>query len=98
MDANFPETCPDLLAVLSMVGFEIYESEPDGDNLLWDLSYDNKTGQEELFTKALAPFLVSGEIYWDGEDGTKWREVFTNGEHKVQNAVIIYGDDDIRPV
>lgn len=98
MDANFPETCPDLLAVLSMVGFEIYESEPDGDTLLWDLSYDNKTGQEELFTKALAPFLVSGEIYWDGEDGTKWREVFTNGEYKVQNAVIIYGDDDIRPV
>ena len=99
MDSNYPETCPDLYAILRMVGFDVHEKEQDGDVLLWDLSYDNKTGQEELFTEALAPFVVSGEIYWDGEDGTKWREVFANGSYKVQGASVVYGDDyDIRPV
>lgn len=99
MDANYPDTCPNLVAILVMLGFDVRERDADADTLLLDLSYDNKTGQEELFTQALAPFIVSGELYWDGEDGTKWREVFANGSHKVQGASVVYGDDyDIRPV
>lgn len=102
MDANYPETCPDAYAVLRQVGFHLTELSQPGmseDYIRLELEYDEKTGQEELFMEALAPYVLTGEIYWDGEDGAKWREVFANGTYKVQGATVVYADDaSVRPV
>jgi hypothetical protein len=38
-------------------------------------SYDNKSGQEELFLAAVAPFVRPGSfVEWVGEDSTMWRD------------------------
>lgn len=93
MDANYPDTCPDLVSVLTSLGFELVEKDAPNDKVIcWDVMYDNKMGQEDLFTEALAPYVATGEIYWTGEEGEKWREVFINGSYKRQSAVITYED------
>jgi hypothetical protein len=93
LDANYPDTCSDLLSILRMLGFDVEEQDAPNDDLIrWEIRYSNKTGQEELFTEALAPYVVDGEIYWSGEEGEKWREVFEEGSYKRQFAVTTYED------
>lgn len=65
MDANYVETCKSAKDILEMLGFETqYNSRGD---LLIE-SYDNKTGQEDLFLEAIK-YDASGVIEWVGEDG-----------------------------
>lgn len=89
MDANYPETCPDLWAVLSQVGFEMGLNE-NGELIEISLNYDEKSGQEDLFLEALAPFCVSGSIEWSGEDGEGWLNEFTDGTMTTKTARIVY--------
>jgi hypothetical protein len=42
-------------------------------------TYDNKTGQEDLFLAAVAPFAADGLIRWKGEDGSIWENHFEKG-------------------
>lgn len=47
--------------------------------------YDNKTGQEELFLAAVAPFVEEGSYTeWNGEDGSRWRYIVKDGQLNVQ--------------
>ena len=72
MDANYPETCKDAKAVLEQLGFECsYAANGD---LLID-GYDSKTGQEDLFLKAIE-FDAEGTITWRGEEGESWTTTF----------------------
>ena len=75
MEWNYPEICKDVKEIFKMLGFEI-EIYDNGD--IGILGYDNKIGQEDLFFKTIGD-LLKGEIYWTGEDGGKWRWVFSNG-------------------
>jgi hypothetical protein len=87
MDANYPDKCHTLEAVLQEVGFEVVLNEA-GDII--DLRYDSKTGQEELFLEALAPFVKAGSyIEWQGEEqDTRWRHEFDGSRMLTKNAVV----------
>lgn len=72
MDANYPETCKDAQAVLNALGFDThYNAQGD---LIIDY-YDNKSGQEDLFLRAIEDD-VTGKIEWYGEDGETWFTLF----------------------
>lgn len=77
MDWNYDETCNNLAEVLEMLGFEVDETEYG----IEILSYDNKSGQEDIFLNALAPYVVPDSyIRWQGEDGELWSDVFQDGK------------------
>jgi hypothetical protein len=70
-------TLPDTKAVFAELGFEV-DSDENGDLLI--RCYDNKTGQEDVFFAAAAPFIEEGEYEWQGEDGEFWKWSFTDGK------------------
>ncbi len=71
MDADYDEKCKDAAEILSELGFTT-DAADNGDLAI--LYYDNKTGQEDLFLAAIAPFLNEGAyIEWQGEEGSRWR-------------------------
>ena len=96
MDWNYPETCPDLRAVLDQIGYDTWVDE---DGSLVILGYNSKTGAEDVFLSALAPFAVAEGpathpfVDWEGEDGERWRNVVHEGRLYCQNlAVVAVGD------
>ena len=72
MDWNYDEKCKNAEEVLHEVGFYSYISE--NGNLHID-GYDSKTGQEDLFLKAIST-LSKGYIIWKGEDDEVWGETY----------------------
>lgn len=88
MEANYPETCKTLDDVLTALGFEIsYDSKGNIDGL----QYDSKIGDEELFLKAIAPFVKKGSIInWVGEDNTFWQHYFDGKKMTTRYGSIVY--------
>lgn len=77
MDWNYPETCKNLIEVLDQIGFTATEDEHG----IIDLEYDSKTGNEEWFLCALAPFVQHGsQIHFIGEDDLEWNYLFSHGK------------------
>ena len=72
MDWNYDEKCKNAEEVLQEVGFYTYISE--NGNLHID-GYDSKTGQEDLFLKAIST-LSKGYIIWKGEEDEVWGETY----------------------
>ena len=70
-------TLPDTKSVFETLGFEVSDDE-NGDLLI--SCYDNKTGQEEVFFAAAAPFIEDDEYEWTGEDGDFWKWSFADGK------------------
>ena len=91
MDTFYHETCKNLAEVLEQLGFETVQND-DG---LFIERYDSKSGQEDLFIAALAPFAkaeYADEPYmkWTGEEGETWKIVVTDGKayvHEVKEIV-----------
>lgn len=76
MDANYPNKCGDVFDILNALGFEIEGIEHSGTGLSrYTIRYENKVGDEALFLEALSPYLVSGCIEWQGEEGERWRNL-----------------------
>ena len=70
MDWNYDETCKDAFEILDMLGFWVEETT---NGSLSVIGYNDKTGQEGVFFKALAPYIEpGGQIEWLGEDGAMW--------------------------
>ena len=82
-------TLVDTKAVFAELGFEVNENE-DGDLLI--SCYDNKTGQEDVFFAAAAPFIEDGEYEWTGEDGIFWLWKFEDGRMFVRYGRREYSD------
>ena len=77
MPADYPSETETLEDVLELVGFEI-EHDDNGDII--GVSYGNKTGAEDIFMLALAPYVEDGSyILWLGEDGHRWMWKFQDG-------------------
>ena len=88
MDWNYQETCPDLKAVLKEVGFYVGVN-PDGGLSITE--YDSKSGQEDLFLEAIAPFATEGSyIMWRGEEGEQWQNVVKDGTLAHLKAVVFW--------
>jgi len=72
MTEHYDQECKTVEEILDMLGFG-YDKIADGSILVTD--YDSKTGQEELFFKAVA-HLLTGTINWRGEEDARWSWTF----------------------
>ena len=80
-------TLTDTKAVFAEWGFEVRDDE-NGDLLI--SCYDNKTGQEDVFFAAAAPFIEEGEYEWTGEDSDFWKWQFRDGKMYLLSGQRIY--------
>lgn len=85
-------TLADTKAVFAELGFEVREEVPTGDLII--SCYDNKSGQEDVFFAAAAPFIEDGEYEWTGEDGTFWMWKFEDGKMFVRQGNRSYGESE----
>lgn len=79
MDYNYPQTCENMHAILTQVGFDC---EYDDQGNLVELDYpDNKTGNEDYFLCCLAGYIQDGSfITFKGEeDDDYYRFIFEDG-------------------
>ena len=88
MDWNYDETCANAEDIFDQLGFD---TEIDENGNLRVLSYDNKSGQEELFLEACAPYVTPGSyIVWEGEDRAMWKNEFDGETMNKEHANIIW--------
>lgn len=63
--------------------------------------YDSKSGQEDLFFWAIAPYLRPidadwpADMEWQGEDGSQWTWTFTGGEMNTAAALVQWDDNGV---
>lgn len=79
MEWNYDETCKNTEEILHALGFET-EILQSGD--LEIVGYEDRMGDEDIFLKALSPFIEydGSYIMWLGEDLCTWKNVFENGK------------------
>lgn len=76
MPENYHDEVDNVEQVFGLLGFE---TRLDG-GMVHLIDYDNKTGQEDLFLAAVAPFVAEGSfIEFHGEDDAMWRYVVRDG-------------------
>ncbi len=81
------ESAVSVKAVFESLGFDTFDY---GNNTFALSSYNNKTGQEDLFLAVVAPFVSEGSFTeWRGEDGETWRYTVTRGQLTVQTPMAI---------
>lgn len=89
-DPNYPAKCPTLRDVFCHIGFAAYVSLDDGATIIGD--YDNKSGDEQLFLAAVAPFADEGSwLEWQGEDGAPYRHEVKGGRLHFRGALVEWG-------
>ena len=77
MPADYPSQTETLEDVLELLGFELWHNS-NGD--IVGLGYDNKTGNEEIFFLAMAPYVTPESwVMWTGEDHANWAWEFAEG-------------------
>ncbi len=90
MPADYHLKFKTLQEILYGIGFEIHEDKK-GINALW---YNNKSGNEDIFLCALAPFIEDGsEIVWVGEDNEKWKHSFKYGKMYFHKSKVLYSKE-----
>jgi hypothetical protein len=78
LDQNYDKTVEDCAEMLEMLGFD-FETQDNGD--IHVTGYDRKTGQEDLFFKAISDLIPAGQyIHWRGEDGETYSWVFAQNK------------------
>jgi len=71
MPTHWHETVASVEEVLEMVGFQTVKQRQAGLDV-YTLTYDNKTGQEDVFLNCLAGY-AQVDIEVVGEDGERWK-------------------------
>jgi hypothetical protein len=88
MDADFHLNLKSVAEILENLGFDVTTGD---DESIIDLSYNNKSGDEEIFLAALAPYVKdSSYIVFCGEDYERCRYSFKNGKMFLHNAKVVY--------
>lgn len=88
MPANYDETLHSAEAILNEVGFDTW-TEDDGSLSIG--GYSDKSGDEDKFLEALAPFVPDGSyVSWEGEDGEHWQHYFDGETMTVKSGSIVY--------
>ena len=71
---DYDECVENVEEMLEMLGFS-FEEQGNGDILI--TGYDSKTGNENVFFKAAAPYIQEGQYgEWRGEDKRRWAWYF----------------------
>ena len=77
------------IEIITLLGFEASEDATH----VWITSYDNKTGQEDLFFAVAAPFIDDGGWFeWEGEDHSFWSWSFDGGRLLQADGIREYGE------
>lgn len=88
MSAHYHKNLKNLTEILEALGFTVTFDEKG--NLI-DLSYSDKTGNEDIFFCAIAPYIENDtEIVWNGEEGDKWKWSFQNGEMFTHSSKVMF--------
>ena len=88
MDADYHKNRKTLEEILNSIGFDTHF---DSQGNLSYVNYSDKTGNEDIFFCALAPFIEDGvEMIWRGEEGEQWKWVFTNGEMLIHQGRVFF--------
>jgi hypothetical protein len=94
LDHDYPTHLKSAAEILEALRFQVTVEET-GDITIE--GFDAKTGDEDAFIDALAPFIVSaydpdGEAYmeWRGEEGELWRQLFIDGKVKYETGKITW--------
>lgn len=86
MKSDYPSHYKTADEIFQALGFET-ETTQDGSLIL--RYYDNKSGNEEVFTNAVSN-LATGSLVWRGEDGERWKEVAGGDTLEVWAAVTTF--------
>lgn len=79
----------DLPAVLEEFGFGVMFKPDTGD--IVDLSYDNKTGDEQILFKYIAQVLPGKHtITWSGEEGSLWQWQISDFQFRIVDGVVLF--------
>lgn len=74
---DWTEDCKNAIDVFERLGFDIIVH----DGFIEFDSYDNKTGQEDLFFRAIAHLIPDESVmFWVGEDNHRWVWLFDGGK------------------
>lgn len=77
MPENYDQHVTSVAEVFKALGFDT-ETKDGYVHLLY---YDNKTGQEDIFLHAVAPYVKTGDyIEWQGEDYARYRHDVRDGK------------------
>lgn len=88
MPENYPAETETLIDILELLGFEIGY---DTDGNINGLAYYNKTGNEEIFFMALAPYVENGSwVMWQGEDGDMYGWEFADGKLWMRSVKVAF--------
>lgn len=87
MSPDYDKECNSPEDVLKELGFDV---ETDEDGNISMISYDSKTGQEDLFFKTIADLIPAGQYMgWQGEDGAIFIWLF-DGSKMNETAVDVF--------
>lgn len=88
MDPDYDQKVTSVHEVFELLGFECWEH---ADGTLVIESYDDKSGQEDLFLEALAPYVEPGGCFeWTGEDDEHWRQEFDGTSMKTLWGEVVW--------
>lgn len=88
MDYDYDRTCKTADEIIDQLGFF---TDTDEKGNLHVIGYDAKTGQEDLFFKAIAPYVLQKSyLDWMGEDGSTYRWTFKGGQFKSVNGEVVF--------
>ena len=91
MPHDWPDKYKTLRAVFEALGFMVEGSPEDGGIML--VGYDSKSGDEEVFLRAIAPYVLpSCYIDWHGEDGMNWRFKFDGEDLGIKDLILVERD------
>lgn len=74
MPDNYDTTTHTAQEILTLLGFE-HETLVTGDIKVLD--FDNKSGSEEEFFKAIEDLVPAGSMAWASDENERWKWVFT---------------------
>lgn len=97
MPADYDTKYTTVQEILENLGFTVYVNDEitveHPYNRLRIAGYSSKTGQEDLFIEAMAPFVKDGSyMEWRGEDGELWRWEVKDKKLFYSEGKVVYSD------
>lgn len=89
MPWNYDEVCEEVEEILELLNFSV---EKDLEGNVHILSFESDHGgDEEVFLKALAPYVKPGSfIEWQAEGGEMWRNDFVQGKMTTSSGEVVW--------
>jgi hypothetical protein len=92
MPEDYDKTVRSVSEVFNLLGFHTDTESSDGEYVSL-VGYDSKSGSEDYFIAAVAPFVANGSyLSWRGEEGERWRQTVKDGKINAQYATTVWSE------